>query len=146
RATDRAVRGGPGRRRFRAAALSLPDAADDAADPDGGGDVAGDGPAEADRHRLCHDWRRAGPSVGDDQSLQLSGGVLLRQDRLRLGHRPGAVRDRDRLHAGADPPAQARRVSPQRRRRLGFAVAGWSVTLVLVAPFLWMVLGSFKTT
>jgi multiple sugar transport system permease protein len=32
------------------------------------------------------------------------------------------------------------------RRRLGFAVAGWAVTLAFVAPFLWMVLGSFKTT
>ena len=39
-----------------------------------------------------------------------------------------------------------RRLSPQRRRRLGFAVAGWTVTFMLVAPFLWMVLGSFKTT
>ena len=37
-------------------------------------------------------------------------------------------------------------MSPQRRRRLAFAVAGWTVTLALVAPFLWMVLGSFKTT
>jgi len=37
-------------------------------------------------------------------------------------------------------------VSPQRRRRLCFAIAGWSVTFVLVSPFLWMVMGSFKTT
>ena len=37
-----------------------------------------------------------------------------------------------------------RLMSPQRRRRLGFAVAGWTVTLALVAPFLWMVLGSLK--
>jgi multiple sugar transport system permease protein len=37
-------------------------------------------------------------------------------------------------------------VSPQRRRRLFFAVAGWSVTFVIVSPFLWMVMGSFKTT
>jgi multiple sugar transport system permease protein len=33
-----------------------------------------------------------------------------------------------------------------RRRRLGFAVAGWTVTLALISPFLWMVMGSFKTT
>ncbi len=33
-----------------------------------------------------------------------------------------------------------------KRRRLGFAVAGWTVNLALIAPFLWMVLGSFKTT
>lgn len=33
-----------------------------------------------------------------------------------------------------------------RRRQLGVAVAGWVVSLGLIAPFLWMVLGSFKTT
>ena len=33
-----------------------------------------------------------------------------------------------------------------RRRRLALAVAGWTVTFALIAPFLWMVMGSFKST
>lgn len=35
---------------------------------------------------------------------------------------------------------------PVQRRRLAFTVAGWTVTLALIAPFLWMAMGSFKTT
>ena len=61
-AAARAVRGGDGRRRLGAAALPASHVPDDAADSDGGGDAAGDGPPEGDRHRLCHDGRRAGPS------------------------------------------------------------------------------------
>jgi len=60
-----------GRRRLGAAGasghLTFPD---DAADPDGGGDAAGDGSPEGDRHRLCHDRAAvAGAFVGDDQPL-----------------------------------------------------------------------------
>ena len=66
------VDGASALQRFRY--LTLPD---DAADPDGGGDAAGDGPPEGDRHRLRDDRRRAGPSLRDDQPLQLSGGALV---------------------------------------------------------------------
>ena len=37
-------------------------------------------------------------------------------------------------------------VSRRQRRALGYGLAGWLVAFVLISPFLWMVLGSLKTT
>lgn len=34
----------------------------------------------------------------------------------------------------------------RQRRRLALTIAGWTVTFALVAPFLWMVMGSLKST
>src|SRR6185503_2535942 len=146
RPADRAIRGRAGRRRLGTAALPLSHPADDDVYADGGGDASGDGPAEADRHRLRHDRRRAGPPVGDRQPLQLPGRALLRQDRLWRGDRSRAVRDRDALHACPDQAQAPVMVSRRQRRALGFGIAGWGVAFALVSPFLWMVLGSLKKT
>jgi ABC-type glycerol-3-phosphate transport system permease component len=37
-------------------------------------------------------------------------------------------------------------MSRTRRRQWLTAAAAWAVTFALIAPFLWMVIGSFKTT
>ncbi len=65
------------------------------------GDAAGDGSPEGDRHRLRHDRRRTRPRLRDDQSLQLSGRALLRQDRLRRSGGTGSLRGGAAVHCRA---------------------------------------------
>src|SRR6202030_3751259 len=96
--------------------------------------------------RLCDDRRRAGTGFGDDQSVQLPGRALLRQGRLWRRGGDRAVRDRPCVHARPRASAAAHMVGRVMGRTGAVALASWIVVGAFMLPFLWMVLGSFKTT